>query len=342
MRLKREAPMTIEFENPAALFLFLAIPVVYVLRCMKILSRISLPLNLSDWNGGNFKWNGTARTVLYALEKILCACFFVCLVLAYANPVRHKPQKLYASKGASLVFVIDASPSMAAKDIGAVCRLEAAKNAIAALAEANEGAELGLVEMAENAVLLVPPTMDRTLFFSRLNSITVGELGDGTAIGTGLACAVYHLEKTSAPRKSIVLMTDGENNSGTVHPHTAARLALSKNISLYILGIGTKGSIPLEYADPKTHRVYSGYLESNFDAESISKIAAEANGSFFEIESLPSLFQAISSVSKSESVVQSYYMKNQDTFYYAYFLSAAVLFAVLAWIIRRAVLREVL
>lgn len=332
----------LEFENPSAFFLFLVMPVVYMLRYMKILSRISLPLNLSDWDGENFKWNGTARTFLYAFEKLLCACFFACLVFAYANPVCRAPQKIYSSKGASIIFVVDASPSMAAKDIGTVYRIEAAKNAIAALAESNGGADLGLIEMAENAVLLVPPTMDRNLFFSRLNSISAGELGDGTAIGTGLACAVYHLEKSAAPKKSIVLITDGENNSGTVHPHTAARLALSKNISLHILGIGTKGSVPLEYVDPKTHRVYSGYLESNFDAESISKIAAEANGSFFEIESMPSLFQAISSVSKSEAVVQSYYMKNQDAFYYAHFLAAAVIFAVLAWIIRRVVLQEVL
>ena len=175
-----------------------------------------------------------------------------------------------------------------------------------------------------------------------MKTVSVGELGDGTAIGTGLSSAIYHLEKSKSPKKSIVLITDGENNSGAVHPHTAARLAVNKDISLYILGVGTRGVVPIDYVDPKSNKIYSGYLESKFDTSSIARIASEGNGKFFEIESISALSQAISSISKSENIAQSYYIKNQDIFYYRYFLIAAVVFACIAWIVRRFLLQETL
>lgn len=331
-----------EFENPPAFFLLLLIPVLYILRYIKIFSRLSLPLNLSDWNGSNFKWKGKSRKIFSVLARILCILFYICLVFAYADPVFHLQQKVYSSKGSSVVFVLDVSPSMAAKDIGSMSRLEAARNSIVSMAKMNGGAELGLVIMAENAVVLVPPTMDRKFFMSRLETVSVGELGDGTAIGTGLSCAIYHLEKSKSPKKSIVLITDGENNSGAVHPHTAARLAVNKDISLYILGVGTRGVVPIDYVDPKSKKIYSGYLESKFDTSSIAKIASEGNGKFFEIESLSALSQAVSAISKNENVAQSYYIKNQDIFYYRRFLIAAAVLACLAWIVRRLLLQETL
>ncbi|MGN0728079.1 VWA domain-containing protein [Treponema sp.] len=331
-----------EFENPPAFFLFLLIPVLYILRYIQIFSPLSLPLNLSDWNGSNFKWNGKTRKIISALSGVLWILFYVCIVFACADPVFHLQQKVYSSKGAAVVFVLDISPSMAAKDIGSISRLEAAKNSIVTMTNANSGSEFGLVVMAEDAAVLVPPTMDCSFFLSRLDSVNVGELGDGTAIGTGLSCAVYHLENSKAPKKSIVLITDGENNSGSVHPYTAARLAAGKGISLYVLGIGTRGVVPIDYIDPKSNKLYSGYLESKFDTSSIAKIASEGNGKFFEIESLSSLSQAVSSISRNETVAQSYYIKNQDVFYYQRFLIAAVIFACIAWSLRRLLLQEVL
>lgn len=332
----------IEFENPGAFLLLLLIPILYILRYIKVLSRISFPLTIGDWNGNHFEWKGKFRKALSVFSKALNIVFYVCLVTALASPVNHRHQKVYSSRGTSIIFVVDVSPSMAARDIGGLHRLDAAKNAMSALATQDDGDELGLVEMAETACLLVPPTMDRKVFFDRLDSMHVGELGDGTAIGNGLSLAVYHLEKSTAPKKAIILITDGENNAGTVHPETAARLAKSKGISLYVLGIGTRGVVPLDYVDPKTNKTYSGFLESNFDSSALVKLAAEGDGKFIETDSISSLSQTLSSINKNESVIQSYHIKNYDTHYYAYFLLAGIFASVAAWIIKRIFLQEVL
>lgn len=332
----------VEFENPAAFFLLLLVPIFYFLKYIKIFTGITFPITLGDWNGEYFSFRRNSRRIFSLFASFLGIVAFVCLVTAYANPVAHNQKKIYTSRGSDIMFVVDTSPSMSAKDIAGMSRLEAAKKAIHVLADENNGDCLGIVEMARDAAVVVPPTMDRNIFFSRLDSLIAGEMGDGTAIGLGLSCATFHLEKSTAPRKAVVLISDGENNAGSINPHTAAHFLESKNISLYVLGIGTKGYVPLEYVDPQTGHVYSGYMESEYDSQALSLIAAAANGAFFNIETLNALSNAFTSVSKNESVVQSYIVKNYDTEYYTVLLLVAACLLLTGWFIRRIILQEVL
>ncbi|HBG65000.1 MAG TPA: hypothetical protein DDW78_00815 [Treponema sp.] len=331
-----------EFENPFAFFLLLLVPLLYFLRYLKLFRGITFPLTLSDWHGASFDWRQGGFGFLSVLARVLAVCAYACAVTAYAGPVVRHQQKVYSSRGADIVFVVDTSPSMAAKDIGGMTRLDAAKQAIRLLADSDGGDSFGLVEMARDAAVSVPPTMDRNVFFDKIDKLVVGGLGDGTAIGTGLSCALFHLERSGSERRCIVLITDGENNAGSISPYTAARLVREKQVSLYVLGIGTRGSVPLEYVDPKTGRMYSGYLKSEYDSQTLSKIASEADGKFFTVESLNALAHAFDSVARNESVAQSYRVRNYDTGYYGAFLLAAACFACLAWVIRRVLLQEVL
>ncbi|MBO4404242.1 MAG: VWA domain-containing protein, partial [Treponema sp.] len=235
----------IQFENPFAFLLLFIVPFLYFLRWIHFFSRISFPLNLSDWNGENFKWKKNSRKFVSILQKIIVLISFALTVTALSNPVVRRQEKVFSSRGADIMFVLDVSPSMASIDIGKLNRIDAAKNAIKTLAETDEGDALGVIITAKEAALVTPLTLDRPTFFKSLENISVGELGDGTALGTGLSSAIYHLENSSSPHKCIILITDGENNAGSIHPNTAARLASQKNISLYILGVGTKGTVPL-------------------------------------------------------------------------------------------------
>ena len=332
----------IEFENPAAFFFLLFIPVLYFLRYIKIFTHTNFPLVLGDWNGNHFEYTRKSRKIISFFIRLFMVLAYISCVFAFSNPVKHHAEKVYSSHGTDIVFVLDTSPSMGAKDIAGMRRIDAAREAILTLARENGGSSLGLVEMAKEAAVVVPPTMDRSVFFDKLDHLVLGEMGDGTAIGIGLSTAVYHLESSTAPKKCIVLITDGENNAGEVHPYTAAHLARSKKISLYVLGIGSKGNVPIEYVDPKSGHIYTGYIESNFDSASLSKVALEGDGKYFEASTMSSLIQSLNAVSKNESVVQSYHMKNRDTAYYSQFLLLAGIFVLLAWILRRFILQEVL
>lgn len=329
-----------DFQNPAAFLLLLLIPLLYIFRKVGIFTRPRFIVTLSDWNGKSFSWHKNLRNFCSILSRILGILGFVLVVVAFSEPIFYKQERVYTSRGTDIVFVVDVSPSMAAKDMNGQTRLDAAKSSITELVESNSGATFGVVAMSQEAAIVIPPTSDLTVFLKRLNELSVGQLGDGTALGTGLATAVFHLASSEAPKKCIVLVTDGESNAGSIHPETAAELAKNNNISVYILGVGTKGTVPIEYTDPSTGKNYSGYLNSSYNEDSLRKIAAAGNGRFFEVSSMADFKLALSMIIKNQSVVQTYHSKTTSYDYYDKIVFAAGIMFVLSWIIRRLFLQE--
>ncbi|MBR5867361.1 MAG: VWA domain-containing protein [Spirochaetaceae bacterium] len=328
------------FQHPGMFFLLLMIPVLYLLRYFKVLKKPALPAILTDWKGESFIWNRPLESIAHVVSTVMFIAGFVCVVFALADPVVVRQEKVYTSKGTDLLFVLDTSPSMMAKDIADTNRLQVAKNAIYQMLPEAGGTAFGLVAMGSEAAMVVPPTTDRDLFVSQLNALYAGSLGDGTAIGEGLSTAVYHLSSSSAPKKCIVLVTDGENNAGKIHPETAARLVTEYDISLYALGVGTKGSVPIEYVDPVSGQVYSGYLDSQFDSSVLEKIAEEAGGMYFGIESSSALYAALSNISGREQTVQSFYLKTCEESRYEIFLGISIIAFAVAWLLRRLYIGE--
>ncbi len=339
----------IVFSNPAAFLFFLFFPALYVLRKLGIFSPIAFPLTIADWKGKSFVWKGKVTKAGGFFCRLLSAVGFSLLVFALADPVIRHQEKIYTSKGADILFVLDNSPSMASKDIAdkqavnsVISRIEAAKENIRRLVENEKGASFGLVVMANQSAALVSPTMDHEFFLSRLRDIRVGSLGEGTAIGNGLSTAVYHLSSSKAPKKCIVLITDGENNAGSIHPETAAALAKENNITLYTFGIGTNGTVPIEYVEPESGKVRSGVYDSKFDSEPLKHLASLSDGRYFGIESVQNLGDALAEVNRKESTLQSFYLRTVENHCYTRLLMLAAMFFAAGWIIRRIFLMEIL
>ena len=180
----------LEFQNPAAFFLFLLIPLLFLLRFLKIFRQVTFKAVLSDWNGKAFVWNGKFRRLLSVLAKVIIFAGFAGTIAALADPVITRQEKVYTSLGTDIVFVIDTSPSMAAKDVGGITRLDSAKNTIRSVAAEYDGCRFGMVVLGNEASVFVPPTADVNLFTGRLDDVKVGILGNGSAIGDGLSTAV--------------------------------------------------------------------------------------------------------------------------------------------------------
>lgn len=329
-------------ENPSFLLLLLLIPLVSFLRKTKIFARQSFPLTLSDWNGTTFGWNTGAHKALHVFSSFCVYAAFASLVCALSAPELSDTKKVYTQKGTEILFVIDTSPSMAALDMQGENRLTAAKNVIRSLTNQSEGSSFALVAMAEQAALVVPPTTDHALFCSRLDSLAIGELGDGTAIGTGLSSGVYHLASSTAPKKCIVLITDGENNAGAIHPDTAAKLAAQNRIRLYVVGIGTQGTVNVEYTDPKTGKKYSGYLESAFNEHELMRVARSGGGTYFTASDVSALNTVLQDITARERVVQAYRTERVTTPLFSYFLLASVVLVCVGFLVRRCYLGEFL
>ncbi len=331
------------FENPAAFLLLFAISLFYILRHYKIFTKPSFPLTFSDWNGKSFIWKGKAIPFFKFLSRFFVWLAFASFVTALASPVIRQKEKIYTSRGTDILFVLDTSPSMAAKDIsvanGTLTRFEAAKAGIRTLVNAESGANYGLVAMASEAAAVIPPTSNHNLFLERLESLKIGALGESTALGTGICTAVYHLVTSKAPKKCVVLITDGENNAGSVHPETAAILAAENGITLYTFGIGTKGTVPIEYSDPSGN-FHSGFYESDFDTRPLEEIASAADGKYFGIETTASLASSLSETARKENTAQTFHYKTVDTDCYRSFLVLAFLLFIAAWVSKRVILKE--
>ncbi len=330
----------IDFQNPYGLILLFFIPLFFLLRKIGILKKITFTAVLSDWNGKTYEWKGKIYQILSISSKILTVLGFILCVFAFADPVISEQEKIYTSLGTDIVFVVDCSPSMAAKDLNNESRLEASKDSIFFLLQQSEGCRFGLVALGSNASVEVPVTSDLDFFVQQVENISVGQLGNGSAIGDGVSTAVCHLASSKAPRKCIVLLTDGENNAGEIHPETAAKLAVDNDISIYVVGIGSKGTVPIDYVDPITGKKYAGYLDSNFNASSLKKIAEIGGGHYYETKTINELNDVLSSVILIESTVQSYVYEIKTVKLYKKVLFLSILFFLIVFFIRYFVLKE--
>lgn len=247
--------------------------------------------------------NGIVRTL-----RVMEYCGFFLLFAAAAGPVINSSETVWLNRGADILFVLDISPSMAALDMDGSSRFSAASKLIKKFAENRPSDNIGLTAVGKDAALLIPPTTDRELFFSRLDNLKLGELGDGTALGMGLAVAGYHLEKSSPAdsrrRKVAILISDGENNAGAIHPLTAAAMLQESGISLWVIGIGSGGEVPIDYVDPFTRMRRSGLYDSRYDTESLRSISTAGGGNWIASPSADALASAFAQIDDREIIVR--------------------------------------
>ena len=84
----------IEFQNPAAFFLLLLIPVLFLLRFFKIFRRVTFAAVLSDWNGKSFTWNGHIQKIMSWIARFILFAGFILATTALADPVKVHQEKV--------------------------------------------------------------------------------------------------------------------------------------------------------------------------------------------------------------------------------------------------------
>lgn len=290
-------------EQPGFLFLLFLIPIGIYFRHFYGRRGSRLPFSIALWRGAQVTVpNRFMRSVLF-----LCSVVFwsgvALLIIALAGPGKSIRERLYLNRGFDIMIVLDESPSMSAQDFQPDNRFETAKEVIRDFLSQRENDAVGLVSFSTEAALRVPPTFDREAFLDRLDSLSIMSLGEGTAIGMGIAVAALHLERSSAEQGIIVLLTDGENNTGEIQPESAAAIAATLGIKIYVIGIGSQGEVTIELKDPNTGTVTKGRWNSRFDEELLARIAESAGGRYFSAKSpgaLAAVFRTIDSIETGE------------------------------------------
>ncbi|MGF7108831.1 VWA domain-containing protein [Treponema pedis] len=328
----------LSFNRPILFLLFSVFPIFVILKKSKILFSPEFKLNLVNWNGIAPKVN-PFTAFLYFISRLLFYAGVIFVITALTEPVVFKNNQVYTDSGNSIMFLVDISPSMAAKDINGETRIDAAKKIIRKFVHKYPGDSFGITALASSAALIVPPTIDHKVFLSRLDSLSIGELGDGTAIGMGIAVSSVYTAKTKPNSAYLILLSDGENNTGEINPKTAAETLTRKGIGFYVIGIGNSGYTVLEYTDKKNGKTYSASFYSKFDERELKNIAQYGNGKYASANSVEMLEEIFSVISKQVPAAPSDFIKITEENLYSYFLFAAIFCFAGAWVIRRIFLR---
>lgn len=332
----------VNFNDPQYFLFILSFPLIIWLRHVRKKSGAALWFSFNVWKEEGFRPTQRGiRTALFFSHF----CFYLgllCFIFALAGPVKVRREKLYLSRGADIMVVLDESPSMSAKDFPPENRFESAKDIIYRFVEGRENDPVGLVTFGENAVLRVPPTLDYETLKTSVNNLELMDMGDGTSIGMGMAVAVLHLKYSTASSRVMILLTDGVNNAGEIPPLSAATAALEMGIKIYTIGIGGEGEVDVEYKDPETGKVYTGKMRSGFDDELLIEIAEMTGGKFFRSTSpgtLETVFQSIDSIEASRKRTEE---KIKSVPLYRFFLTLGLIFITADFLFKKTILGEIL
>jgi len=332
----------ITFESPVLLMLIAVVPsLIYLAHLWKGRGG-HISFSFTIWQKEILSRPSWLLRFLMHFSSLMYWLGLISLIVALAGPSISERKKIYLNRGLDILFILDQSPSMAAQDFSPVNRFETAKGVIRDFVQRRSNDSIGLVSFGSEAALRVPPTRDYRTLVDRVEGLRIMELGDGTAIGMGIAVACVHLNYSTADNKIAVLITDGKNNAGEISPLSAAKIAFEMGIKLYTIGVGTRGEVPIEFLDPETGNTIRGKINSEYDEELLQTVAELTGGRYFSAASPGSLQSVFSDIDSIETVKQRVRMDIKTEPIHRQFIIAGFVMMIISFFLRKMVFREVL
>lgn len=326
-----------EWANPEFFWLLLLIPLFLAYYLWIRLSKKNASLTFSS--AVNLKnLPGNFRSYLTWLTPFLYSAAAVCMILALARPQLQNVTIEQDAEGIDIMISVDISSSMLAEDLKPN-RLIAAKEVASEFISRRSTDRIGVNVFARESFTVVPPTLDHNLLQRMLETVDLGMVRDGTAIGMGLASSINRLRDSEAESRIIILLTDGMNNAGEIDPITAGEMAATLGIRVYTVGIGTRGTAPYPIDDPIFGRRYQN-IQVEIDEEMLKQIAGQTGGIYWRATDLDELNEVYQEIDQLEQTVidEIIYVDTLDQ--YQRFLSYGLLLLFCAFLNERIITRS--
>ncbi len=287
-------------------------------------------INIKSGNLWGIRGNGSTgwNTPLWLLYAI-----FVLLVGAAARPQWVGEPVRLKNYSRDILMVMDISTSMLEPDFvlqgRRIDRLTAVKKAAGEFIRKRSDDRIGLVLFGTRAYLQAPITYDKKSVEEILWAMEAGMAGNSTSIGDALGLSLKSLKDAPNPdKKIIILLTDGENNDGSLSLPQAINLAKKEGVKVYTIGVGN---------DRYLESVFGIKLgRSDLDESGLKQIAAETKGTYFrakDTESLQKIYNIIDEMEPSAN--EDKFIQETKELYYIPLTGAFVLASILVFLGRR-------
>ncbi len=268
----------------------------------------------------------------------------VLAILALARPQRADTKIKRNVEGIDIMIVFDISDSMLIEDMDPENRMESAKQTMTNFVKNRVSDRIGMVVFAGESYTRVPMTLDYPLLLKSISELEPARnIKMGTAIGVGLANGVARIKDSTAKSRVLILMTDGENNSGTIDPETALDIAKGFGIKIYTIGIGRDGDsqLPVMVEDVFGRKVKRYRpIHSAVNETLLTKMANDTGGKFWRAttgDALRGVFKEINSLERT-NIETSQFTRYAELF--PPYLQWAVILYILAVFLSATILRK--
>lgn len=301
-----------------------ALRVPFVADLEKISIQTGSIWKMSGTSGGLSKW----WWLLYVVWALLCVA--AARPQWLGEPIRLK------NESREIMLVLDISTSMLEQDFSLgnrrTSRLLAVKQTAGNFIQKRTQDRLGLILFGTRAYLQAPLTFDKQSVGEILWSMDAGMAGNSTAIGDAVGLALKTLKDSNDPQnKVIILLTDGENNDGSLSLAQAVKLAKEEKIKIYTIGVGSEAGF------------FSSFLgvnlggSSGLDERGLKELAAAAKGSYFRAENTAALQQIYNTIDQLEPTENAErFIRETHELYYIPLLAAILLAMAVAFAIGRS------
>jgi Ca-activated chloride channel family protein len=206
--------------------------------------------------------------------------------LALARPRWGAGEQKVERRGVDVVFLVDSSLSMGARDVPP-SRLYVAKSLVRRMARAMPGNRVGLVQAEGDGVMLSPLTLDGAVLDLLLDTIDPGSMPTpGTELASGLDMALRTFGQGTEKHRVLVLLSDGEDWGGGLEDETAK--LKEAGVVAYTLGIGTVDGapVPIPGSSGETKRDADGnVVVTRLHPEVMAQLARATGGSYLGVTS---------------------------------------------------------
>jgi Ca-activated chloride channel family protein len=203
------------------------------------------------------------------------------LITALSRPQVPGDSEPTRVRSRNLVLALDISSSMKAADFQPGNRLAVARNTLREFIKRRDGDLMALVIFAGRAFLQAPLTTDANVLDRLAEQVDIGNLPDGTAIGTAITLSLNQLKNLPRNACAIILITDGANNAGEISPVQAAEAAKALGVRIHTIGLSSADTFSVALNGVWTVRNVNARL-SGRDEAVLKDIATRTGGQFYK------------------------------------------------------------